>query len=173
MMSGAAIAELSRQAAVKAAREHKRPLIVEQDDLDACAAALAAGRVPNLGIPFIGSYRPRGYRPVGEPLFVDSSGFGAPGEPALTQAEFVRKLRVGFAYAVVEAGQFQCYVQEFRPPRQSRAQEAQPDVRQPYQPKTGARCSCKRGVQRDNCPACEGTGWVIDFAAIRARVQGS
>lgn len=39
-----------------------------------------------------------------------------------------------------------------------------------YQPKTGAQCSCKRGVQRDNCPACEGTGWVIDFAAIRRRV---
>jgi hypothetical protein len=38
-----------------------------------------------------------------------------------------------------------------------------------YQPKTGARCSCKRGVQRDNCPICEGTGWVIDFASILAR----
>ena len=38
-----------------------------------------------------------------------------------------------------------------------------------YQPKTGARCGCKRGVQRDNCPACEGTGMVVDFAAIRAR----
>lgn len=37
-----------------------------------------------------------------------------------------------------------------------------------YQPKTGVRCSCKRGVWRDNCPNCEGTGWVIDFAAIRA-----
>jgi hypothetical protein len=37
-----------------------------------------------------------------------------------------------------------------------------------YQPKTGARCSCRRGVARDNCPNCEGTGWVIDFAAIRA-----
>lgn len=40
-----------------------------------------------------------------------------------------------------------------------------------YQPKTGARCSCKRGIQRDNCPNCEGTGYVIDFAAIRARKQ--
>jgi hypothetical protein len=29
------------------------------------------------------------------------------------------------------------------------------------------RCGCRRGVQRDNCPACEGTGWRIDFAAIR------
>ena len=37
-----------------------------------------------------------------------------------------------------------------------------------YQPKTGQRCSCKRGIQRDNCPSCEGTGWVIDFAAIRS-----
>lgn len=35
-------------------------------------------------------------------------------------------------------------------------------------PKTGARCSCKRGVRRDNCPTCEGTGHVIDFAALRA-----
>lgn len=39
----------------------------------------------------------------------------------------------------------------------------------PYQPKTGAACSCRPGVQRDNCPACEGTGQCIDFAAIRAR----
>lgn len=38
-----------------------------------------------------------------------------------------------------------------------------------YQPKTGARCSCRPGQQRDNCPTCEGTGWVVDFAAIRAR----
>lgn len=37
----------------------------------------------------------------------------------------------------------------------------------PYQPKTGAKCGCKRGVHRDNCPNCEGTGWVIDFRAIR------
>ncbi len=38
-----------------------------------------------------------------------------------------------------------------------------------YQPKTGAKCGCKRGVQRDNCPACEGTGFCIDFARIRRR----
>lgn len=37
-----------------------------------------------------------------------------------------------------------------------------------YQPKTGAKCHCKPGVQRDNCPNCEGTGWVIDFRAIHA-----
>lgn len=38
-----------------------------------------------------------------------------------------------------------------------------------YQPKTDAKCSCKRGMERDNCPQCEGTGWRIDFAAIRNR----
>jgi hypothetical protein len=38
-----------------------------------------------------------------------------------------------------------------------------------YQPKTGARCHCKAGQARDNCPDCEGTGWRIDFAAIRAK----
>jgi hypothetical protein len=43
------------------------------------------------------------------------------------------------------------------------------EVHQPYQPKTGAKCGCRRGVMRDNCPTCEGTGWVIDFARIRAR----
>lgn len=38
-----------------------------------------------------------------------------------------------------------------------------------YQPKTGAACGCRRGVQRDNCSICEGTGHCIDFAKIRNR----
>lgn len=38
-----------------------------------------------------------------------------------------------------------------------------------YQPKTGQPCSCRPGIARDNCPACEGTGQRINFAAIRAR----
>ena len=42
-----------------------------------------------------------------------------------------------------------------------------------YQPKTGVPCTCKRGVQRDNCPECEGTGQRIDFAAVRARGSAS
>jgi hypothetical protein len=40
-----------------------------------------------------------------------------------------------------------------------------------YQPKTGAKCSCKKGVQRDNCAKCEGTGMVIDFNAIRNNIK--
>jgi hypothetical protein len=42
-----------------------------------------------------------------------------------------------------------------------------------YQPKTGARCSCRRGIERSNCPNCEGTGMVIDFRAIRERSSRS
>ena len=37
-----------------------------------------------------------------------------------------------------------------------------------YSPKTGASCSCKKGQERDNCPRCEGSGQVIDFAKIHA-----
>ena len=33
----------------------------------------------------------------------------------------------------------------------------------------GHACNCRRGQERDNCPACEGTGHRIDFASIRAR----
>lgn len=40
-----------------------------------------------------------------------------------------------------------------------------------YQPRTGKRCHCRPGVARDNCPDCEGTGWRIDFPAIRAATQ--
>lgn len=42
----------------------------------------------------------------------------------------------------------------------------------PYQPKTGHACGCRPGIQRDNCPQCEGTGQRIDFAAILAHVRG-
>jgi hypothetical protein len=37
-------------------------------------------------------------------------------------------------------------------------------------PRTGAKCGCKPGIHRDNCSTCEGTGWVINFAAVRNRV---
>ena len=35
-----------------------------------------------------------------------------------------------------------------------------------YSPKTGAKCGCRRGVERDNCPNCEGSGYAIDFKKI-------
>lgn len=47
--------------------------------------------------------------------------------------------------------------------------QIKPEEPRPYQPKTGQPCNCKPGIERDNCPKCEGTGMRIDFAAIRAR----
>lgn len=51
--------------------------------------------------------------------------------------------------------------------------EMVPRLAAAYQPKTGQPCTCKPGVQRDNCPQCEGTGQKIDFAAIRNRNKSS
>ena len=51
--------------------------------------------------------------------------------------------------------------------RGQKALTSKPARRREYQPKTGQACGCRPGMQRDNCPQCEGTGQRIDFAAIR------
>ena len=33
----------------------------------------------------------------------------------------------------------------------------------------GQPCNCRPGIERDNCPACEGTGTRIDYNKLRAR----
>ena len=45
--------------------------------------------------------------------FVDSSGFGREGEPALTIDQFIKKIKVGNAYAITSVGQFQINIQEY------------------------------------------------------------
>ncbi len=85
-------------------------------------------------MPFIGGHLPTGYERVnlqGEydadrhgiymgdadgagAYFVDSSGFGAPGEPAMNIVDLGEKLREGYAYALVETGQFQVKVGVFK-----------------------------------------------------------
>ena len=109
MMSLATIHDLSRKAARKAAREHKRPVMVEEDDLDILETELC---IPNLG-----DYRPKGYKLI-DTWFVDKSGFGAPDEPAMCQSEMFMKIRengAGYGYGMIEEGQFQCYVGVFKP----------------------------------------------------------
>jgi hypothetical protein len=105
MMSAAAIRNISRQAAARAARNHQTPFIMEQEDLD------ETGRVLR-HIPFLGNYLPKGFEKVDE-YFVDSSGFGKEGEPALTFRQFCAKVRQngsGYGYGITEAGQFQVYI---------------------------------------------------------------
>lgn len=109
MMDLATIASESRKAAGRAARAKKQPFIVEQDDLP--------WRHKSFPFPFIGNYTPRGWKKTENLYFVDSSGFGEPGEPALTVSQFAAKLRSGFGYAIIEVGQFQVYIQEYTPPK--------------------------------------------------------
>ena len=49
-----------------------------------------------------------------ETLFVDNSGFGQIGEPALTIDQFFKQIKAGFGYGVVDAGQFQVMVGCFK-----------------------------------------------------------
>ena len=77
-------------------------------------AILATGKLEGIRIPSFGGYVPRGWKRTGdEPFFVDTSGFGAPGEPARTHEQFARdhaKLPEGVGVALIEAGQFQGYI---------------------------------------------------------------
>ena len=45
--------------------------------------------------------------------FVDSSGFGRKGEPALTADEFLEKVKANRFYAITGIGQFQVHVGEY------------------------------------------------------------
>jgi hypothetical protein len=120
MMSAQLIKDVSDVAAYRAAEEDRKPLSIwsERDSTH---------------IPFLGDYVPEGWRiakcselveqpgtmwhynPDEEVTFmVDSSGFGSPGEPALTIPEFGRfAVASGMAWAIREAGQFQIVVSPY------------------------------------------------------------
>jgi len=64
-------------------------------------------------IPNFGDYRPKGWK-LGEVYFVDSSGMGQEGESALTINQFLKEVKAGKGYAIIEAGQFQVRIGEFK-----------------------------------------------------------
>lgn len=116
MMSATAIRQVSRDAAIRTARENKIPFTVEAEDIADWKRKIAAGRMPRLPFPFLGEYTPQGWkRTERDPLFVDSSGWGAEYEPALTVRALIEDghLTIGKAYAIIECGQFQLYLGEF------------------------------------------------------------
>ena len=123
MFAPSTIQDMALRAARKAARNKRVPLVLEAEDVAILRAWKGDGRpmhgTPSreLAIPFLGDYVPKGWTRTEETYFVDSSGFGAPGELALTFARFLDKVIPGRGYAVVEAGQFQVYVAEYIPPR--------------------------------------------------------
>jgi len=110
MMSLQTIQNLQQEARKTAAKEGKKPYIVENEDI----ASWKAGRSLPIPFPNIGDYEPPGFTEEGEALFVDKSGFGVVGEPALTLEQMLDELIPGMGYAIVEEGQFQVYIQPFR-----------------------------------------------------------
>lgn len=93
------IKAMNRAAAKKA--RGKKPYIAKQD------------KDPDIRCPNFGDYRPVGYELV-ETYFVDNFGFGSENESALTFGQFLQKVKKGFGYAIIEQGQFQVYVGEFK-----------------------------------------------------------
>jgi len=151
MMSATLIKSISDHAAYRAAQEDRYPLFIESDE-DAHH------------IPFLGPYVPQGWRPVEEPLMVDSSGFGSPGELALTFDQFLTHIRrwdrAAYGWAIIETGQFQVVVQAYvEDPDAPGAEAPEPDP-----------CEYCGEVHDDltecdpyllsRCPAC---GDVIDY----------
>ena len=114
------IRERSRIAARKAAQEGLRPYIVEADDLADLHLTIRAGVVPTLPFPVLGDHQPPGFQPTENRYYVDSSFDPVDGLALTVQAfreplRFLKYLREGYAYAVIEAAQ--CYVQEYMPVR--------------------------------------------------------
>ena len=68
-------------------------------------------------VPFIGDHVPEGWELV-DTHFVDTSGFGSPGEPALPIGSFIRIAKGGLknarGWASISHGQFQVYIGEFK-----------------------------------------------------------
>ena len=104
---------------------------IQQQARDAAIEAAESNAVPfNYGVmevngfetfpfPFLGDYVPDGWEEV-DRHFVDSSGYGYDNEPALTANQFRELVKsrialdIDVGWAIVQAGQFQVYVGEFK-----------------------------------------------------------
>lgn len=108
MMSLASIRELSREAAAKAARTNRKPIVIENDDLVSFDDFVRFIK----WAPFIGDFVHDEWE-MTDTLFVDSSGFGSEHEPALTHRQLytvAKENGAGIGYAIIETGQFQLYL---------------------------------------------------------------
>jgi hypothetical protein len=113
MMSAGMIREIQAEAAERAAQDNETPYMLWPEDLDLIRDRIRRGEGPAFPFPFIGDYVPRGWEMI-DNFMADSSGFGAPDEPALTPEQMIERIKPGMGYAIIEAGQFQVVVGEFR-----------------------------------------------------------
>lgn len=103
MMSLETICELANDSGKLAESLGLEPFFIEhQEQIDSMPP-----------FPDLGNYEPSGWLRVNT-LFCDSSGFGSSGEPALTPEQIRAELKIGRGYAIVETGQFQLYLGEFK-----------------------------------------------------------
>jgi hypothetical protein len=134
-MSYEQITRLADQAAEKARVMNKQPKVLTGLGDDALSKRMRL-------IPFLGGFVPTGWREVNvskeapagqfmrcanECLMVDSSGFGAPGEGALTFQEFAEYIQrhPGYGYGILEAGQFQVCIGVFEKIAKAKAKRVQ------------------------------------------------
>ena len=102
MMGLETIKAMNDEATREARREKASPYIAVQDGDEGIKKA-----------PRLGYFVPSGWEFVQE-FFVDSSGFGAKGEPALTFGELLEQVKEGYGYGIGECGQFQLYIREYK-----------------------------------------------------------
>lgn len=116
MMDLNTIVAVNNEIALKAAKEDKHPYVpLDPREVDGWLERM---KIP---LPNLGYYEPPGWTELPDlRMFVDSSGWGAPGEPALTLEQFIGQAKAiveehpGMGFAIVEEGQFQVYVGVFR-----------------------------------------------------------
>ena len=109
----ATIKSMNQEVAREARRKRNRPYvpIVAEEVLE----------FPPFPFPSVGDYNAPGWERTATNWFVDISGWGQVGEPALTIGEFRQELydhakaNPTHGYAITETGQFQAYITAFQP----------------------------------------------------------
>ncbi len=109
MMSPDTIRSMTQDRTALACKTREVPYLIWPEDID----DWRAGKRLPIPFPNLGDHIPDGYELDGDAWMIDTSGFGSPGEPALTLDQLFDKLEVGKAYAFVETGQFQSYLQQY------------------------------------------------------------
>lgn len=118
MMSLATIQAMSEKAGQIAAFKQQVPYFFFDQDLDVARKCVDNGFIPDglKKLPHLGSHVPQGYELV-TTHFTDATGFDLKdaGGSALSVHEFVtKKLNTENGFAIVDVGQFQVYIGEYR-----------------------------------------------------------
>jgi hypothetical protein len=110
MMSLESIRAETRKVTKQASRLYFQPYVpLHEDEIKT---------YPPFPFPNLGDHRPKGWELV-DTLFVDSSGWGADDEPAMSVRQLVKKLielqrsDKTYGYGIVEEGQFQLHLGVF------------------------------------------------------------